>query len=1129
MLSCDHAEIGYESAISYWAPDQHIYLEDVMQRTKTIYLARVLALTVLLWMSLPLFAQSTLGSIHGTVTDASGAAMAGAQVTLTNTATGYTRNAVTDTNGLYNFLDVQAGHYSVLVQSQGFASRRQNDIVLYANQAVTVDSQLKLSNVQTTLVVNSAASVIDTQNANLSDVLTGKSLLHVPLLSRQTGATGIWNDFFFAPGASGPPNGNTPAINGARQEDTMVTMDGMVVMSTIGQEGGTPVQPSEESIQEIHSVLADAPAEFWRPAAITVVTKPGGNQIHGSLFEMWNGDSLNARNYFASTVPFAIDNTFAASITGPVKRDKLFYTADYEGGRDRSHVILNSSVPLTDWTIGNFQSVSKQLVDPYNGQPFQGNQIPSGMISSIAQNLQKALYPAPNYGAPGLLAGNFRDQIPGQNGFTVFDSGDGSLQYNISPNDSVYFRNSYRELPVTSFEGALPATGNYIEHRIAASGVVSETHVFSPTLLNELRLGYTDMRLNYNMVFNGYNLLTNAGMQGPWGAAQQIEAVPSITITGVSGTSGLLPANNYGDRDYEWNDNLSWNIGKHVVKMGVDQIFDRVYLVSNAATVFGGYTFSGIYTGSAYADFLLGLPYQTSLTTPATMGNINATTLGIYAQDQYQLTRRLSINYGLRWEYNGPYHGAGAFDELFSFDPKNGDEVVSSQSDLNHVSPYFPTGVVSLETASEAGYPSGSLMSSHYLNFYPRVGFAYRLFSSPGTVVRGAYGLYAVNEYASYGVVGMLEGSGPFRGTATFTNAIANGQARFSFPDPFQSTGTLATQTVAAANPNNTIPNTQQWNLSLEQSLGSNLVATAAYVGSAVRNLWLGSNLDQPAPSTTPFSTSELAYPQYSSVTWYQNTGIDNYNSLQFSLRRNGGKNLSFDTGLTFSRDLTDDTDTGSFAGASPENRFCLSCEYSNNPETRRWDYYARADYILPFEKLHAFSGNHDLWLNNVVGGWSVAGDSSIASGTFFSPTLSGPDTANTNTSFAQRPDLIGDPHVANETIDNWFNVGAYAIPGCPTTDPQCAHTTRADVGRFGDLRPATLEGPNYADVDFSLTKQIKVERGAFEFTLDSNDVLNHPNFALPQASITAATAGVITGTSGSGNRQTDISARFDF
>jgi hypothetical protein len=1092
----------------------------------------VLCICMCMCMCMSSLAQSTLGSIIGTVTDLSGAAIPGAQVMLTNTGTGSTRDMLTDARGAFNFLALPAGSYSVLMQSQGFAKQRRDGIVLYANQTVTADTRMEVSNLQTTVVVDAEASGIDTQNSHISDVITGATLLKLPDLSRQNGNTGIFRDFYFAPGATDPSandSAGTPAINGARQGDTMVTMDGMTLMALIGSEGGTAVQPSEEAIQELHSVLADAPAEFWRPAAITVVTKPGTNQTHGSLYESYNGNSLNAKNYFASSVPFTVDNSFAVSMGGPIKRDKLFYFADYEGGRNRSRVVVSSTIPLAAWHSGNFGSVATQLKNPYTGQPFQGNQIPSNLLSPVALNLQAALYPQPNFGSPELLAGNFRDQIPGQNGWTVFDGGDGSLQYNISQADSLYLRNSYRVLPVASFTGALPATGNYIEHRIAASGVMSETHIFSPALLNELRLGYTDSRLRYNMVFNGSNLLTQAGMQGPWSAYPPIENVPSFAITGLSGTSGLLGNVSYADLDYEWNDNLSWSHGKHLLKFGVDEIFDRVPLISTPASIYGNYSFSGVYTGSAYADFLLGLPFQTALSSPPTLGHVGGTLLGLYAQDQFQVNNRLTLNYGLRYEYNGPYHGYGSFNHVYSFDPKNGSEVVSSQSDLSHVSPYFPSSVIPVETAAQAGYPSGSLLASHYLNFYPRVGFAYRLFTNPGTVLRGAYGLYASNQYTSYAVLGMLEGNGPFSGSTTFTNKITNGSALFSFPSPYLASGTIATQNVAAANPNITVPYTQQWNLSLEQSLGNNMLATVAYVGTAVRNLLLGFNQNQPAPSTTAFSTSALTYSNFNSVLLYQNAGIDNYNSLQVSVRKNEGKNLSFDTGLTFSRDLTNTTDGNSFNGATPENRFCLSCEYSNNPMTRRWNYYGQGHYILPIGQGQLLFANANHLLNSVIGGWSIAGDTSITSGLYFSPVLSGPDTANTNTSFSQRPDLVGDPHVAHPSLTNWFNVSAYAIPGCPSSDPLCAHTTRTNVGRFGNLRPATLVGPHYVNVDFSLTKSFKVARGNLSLKVVSNDVFNHPNFGLPNTSITTATAGIITGTSNVANRQTNISARFQF
>lgn len=926
----------------------------------------------------------------------------------------------------------------------------------------------------------------------------------------------------------------TPTINGVRQLDTMVTMDGMTVMSNVGDEGGTPVQPGEESVQEMHSVLANAPAEFWRPAAITVVTKSGTNQFHGSLFEDNNTNATNSKSFFATTIPFRVENNFAASVGGPIKKDKLFFFAAYEGGRNAQDNVVVGNVPLPSWTTGNFSSLGQPIINPYTGHPFPHNTIPTGMISPVSKTLEATLFPAPNYGPAGLLSGNYRQLIPtAGSGWTDFNNGDATIDSVLSKSDTLFFRDTYRELPVLSFDGSLPSVGTFVEERLGNSGVISENHIFSPNLMNELRLGYTDMKLSYHQTFNGYNLITKAGMQGPFPTFNPpIPGVPSISITSISGTSGLLPDQIDNDEDYEWNDNVSWTRGKHLLKFGVDQILDHFRGVSNYGTIYGNYNFNGLFTGNGYADFLLGLPQQTSVNTPSPIAQLHGVLLGMYAQDQFQVNQRLTINYGLRWEYQGPYSGAPNL--LYSFDPKNGKEVIPTQAGLSHLSPYFPKGVVPVETAADAGYPSGSLMFGHYLDFYPRAGFAYRLFPNRGTVLRGAYGLYGNNVYAALGI-GQLSSGGPFTGSATFFNKMVNGRPLFSFPKPFLTAGTLSTQTATAPDPHLTVPYTQQWNLTVEQPLGTEGVITLAYVGAASRNLLESLNLDQPPPSKIPFSTAKLAYPNYSAVNWIQNGGVDNYNSLQISVRTNQGKHLYIDTGLTVAKDLTDDEDLGYAYGQAPENRFCLGCEYGHNGLTRRLDYYLNANWMLPFGQGKAFFGQANRWTNRVIGGWDFAADSSMMSGRFFSPYInSGFDTANTNTSFLQRPDQIGNPRVAHPSIRNWYNVKAFAIPGCPVSDPLCLTSTPIDVGRFGNVKPRGLVGPNYVDFDLSLMRDFRLaSRGIFQFRVTAQNALNHPNFAIPDPHVTdgPGVAGVITSLAGAnlGAREIDFVGRFQF
>ena len=1070
--------------------------------------------------------------------------MPGIQVTLTNTGTNSKLQVVTNAQGTYTFRNLMVGLYSVRVEAAGFSTKERTGLQLDADQTVTADIQMQISSAQSSVEVSSDASVIDTQSSDLADVIPSSALLGMSVLSRQNGALGIYSDLYFMPGAQNPNsnsvgngagnNSGEPTIDGARQLDTMITMDGMVVMANVGDEGGTPVQPSEEADQEIHTVLADAPAEFWRSAAITVVSKSGTNQIHGSLYEDYNGGAMNSKSYFADSVPFRVDNNFAASIGGPIVKDKLFYFGDYEGGRESGRVIVDGDVPQAAWRTGNFSSLpANSIINPYTGQPFQNNQIPQAMISPVSNSLQAALYPLPNNGPPGLQAGNYRTLIPALNAFQDFNKSDATLTYNISNKDTMYVRESYSHMPVASFRGNLPAVGHDVENRTGASGVITESHLFTPNLINELRLGYSDMRLAYNQVFNGFNLVMQAGIQGPLTSYAQIPDVPSITITSITSTAGSLPNTNDTDVDYEWNDNMSWTRGKHSLKFGFDQVFDRFAGLSNAGSIYGSYNFNGQFTGNGYADFLLGLPQQTSLGSPVPdTSNMHGILIGAYAQDQFQINARLTLNYGIRWEYQGPYSGGS--DLLYSFDPKNGDEVVETQAGLNNLSPYFPSNVIPVETAAAAGYPSNSLMFANHLDFYPRAGFAYRLFPHAGTVVRGGFGMYGNNVEAAAGIL-QLNSGGPFTGSATYINQLVNQQPLFSFPKPFQSTATLPTQTAGAVDPHISIPYLLQWNLTFEQQLGSSASIKVAYVGSASRNLLEVVNLNQPMPSSTPFSVSELAYPNYNAVNWTQNGGVDNYNSFQVSFSKNTGHNLYVDTGLTVAKDLTDEQDLGTAAGQAPENRFCIGCDYGHNGLTRRLDYYLNTKYMLPVGKGQRFLGNVNRLTDTFIGGWTVSADGSMYSGPFFTPYVnSGFDTANTNTSFDQRPDQIGSPKVANQSITNWFNINAFAIPGCSASDPLCAHSTPVDVGRFGNVKPGGLVGPKYINYDLSVMKDTHVlGEKTFQIRLTAQNVFNHPNFEIPDWNVTdgPGVAGVITSLAGAslGPREIDLVGRFTF
>lgn len=1094
-----------------------------------------IGLALCLCPSLQMQGQSTRGIISGIVTDSSGAALAGAHLVLTDTGTGQILNATSRQDGSFSFVDLQVGTYNLRAQAAGFSAQERTGLQLNANESVTANMSMSIASTSTEVVVSSAPAVMDTTTSNLADVIPSSALEDMPVLTRQRGDVGIYGDVYFSPGVSTQgPNGSNPDINGAREMDTMDTMDGMTVMSNATNEGGGPVQPSMEAVQEVHTVLADAPAEFWRAAAITVVSKSGTNQLHGSIFEDYNGSFLNSRTYFSSTVPSRVYNDFGVGVGGPILRDKLFYFADYEGSREAAQNQLVANTPTTAFTTGDFSGISQTLINPYTGQPFQNNQIPSNMISPVAQKLQSILYPAPNYGSPSLLSGNFRGLVRSQTGFTHFDNGDLTLNYDIGSKDTLFLRNSYRVMPFANFHGSLPSVGPFNETRFAPSGVISENHIFSATLDNELRFGYTDMDLSYHPNVAGSTIVSQSGIQGV-PTTTPYNAVPNFLISGISPVQVYADTLDHG-KDFEWNDNVIWTTDRHIVKFGIDQIFDSYNGYSIPGQIYGTYSFNGAFTGNAYADFLLGLPQQTSLTTPPPVNNLHGILLGVYVEDQYRFNRRLTLNYGVRWEYQGTYKSSN--EKLFSFDPKNGDEVVASQAQLSQISPYFPSGIVPLETAAEAGYPASSMVKDQYLNFYPRLGFAYKVRSDGSTVLRGGFGVYGNNVYGSAAV--SLSGSGgPFAGSTTSVNKFVNGAPLFSFPKPFLASNAAGTQTATAINPGLTVPYTMQWNLTAEQKIGSSAALNVSFIDTRNTNIVYPDNLDQPSPSTTPFTVSELAYPNYNAVTWAQNGGIQNYSALQISAQKTHGRNLFLNTGFTWARDLTDAADADSFEATAPENRFCLRCEYGNNPLTVKLSWYLNTTYRLPFGRGQVIASNISPWLNQIIGGWSTAWVGIIDSGKYFSPEItSGFDTANTNTSFTQRPDVIGNPHVAHPTISNWFNVNAFAIPGCPVSDPLCKHSTPVNVGRFGNSRPNQLTGPGFVSFNASLMKDFPIGRGEkfFELRITSANVFNHPNFTLPDNSVSdgPGVAGVITGLNNGqqnllGGREVDFFGRLQF
>ncbi|MGH9470636.1 MAG: carboxypeptidase regulatory-like domain-containing protein, partial [Terriglobia bacterium] len=439
--------------------------------------------------------QSTFGSITGIVTDPSGAVIPNAAVGVTNEATGVVRRVTTTTAGVFDVPTLDLGAYTVRISAKGFTTYNRSGLQLGANQILNLNVQLKLGAASTVVQVQGATPVINTEATDISGSMSHQAIEQLPLVSRHTGDQGIYTYTLFNTGVEAVPTSSIPVVDGARLETgTIPTMDGIAVMAYF--QGAGPVQPGLEAVQEVKVETAVAPAEFATAGNFQVITKSGTNQFHGGAFWDYNGNNLNARDFFSKTVPFRVYNDFGASFGGPIKKDKLFFFGDYEGSREAAKTLEQEDVPLPAWRSGDFSSLLPKtpLINPFTNLPFAGNIIPPGMISKVSQNVQNYAYPLPNTGAAGQTSNNWQDLVPGTTGFTIFNNVDARVDYNPSAHDALFARLSWRKMPL-HYADIYPL--NVTQNRWGKSAVLSWTHIINPAAVNELRFGGTYHRNFY--------------------------------------------------------------------------------------------------------------------------------------------------------------------------------------------------------------------------------------------------------------------------------------------------------------------------------------------------------------------------------------------------------------------------------------------------------------------------------------------------------------------------------------------------------------------------------------------------------------------------------------------------------
>ncbi len=1136
---------------------------------------------------LQLRGQSTFGSIVGTVKDSSGAIVRDATVTITYTDENATQRVVTDANGNYEALNLKPGRYQVAVNHPGFREETVNDVNLQARQTTRVDVSLSIGSVEQRITVESQGGVVSSETDTIASTYGAEKILTLPTNLRASTSTSPYGLLTTLPGVQLDSGGDTYlSIQGGLPNQSESSIDGITSQSVRQNRPLIEIFPSVEGIAEMKVSGVGNAAEYGSAGDITTITKSGTNVFHGSAVWYYQNADFDATPFGATSKPEKEVNDYAFSAGGPVwipkiykGKDKTFFFADYEGLMYPRTTLTQNFVPTAAMKSGDFSHESGTIIDPTTGKPFLNNMIPSGRISPIAQKIQSTFFPDPNVGDtttthnPNWIVNKAADIDSKQ-----FDiRGD---QY-FGSKQSIFARFSLKNATQLAPDNVLQPSQNDTQQN--RSLVISYNYNISPRILNEFRAGYTTDSPGSNFSFNGKAFEQSLGFVGlpptPWNGLPDI----SFNTSGLNGLDVGRVENIEYTRTFTINNNTTWTVGRHNVKFGFDIRWYRskTPLGFNGADNFGNSNFSGVFTGNDYADFLLGLPSQTSY------GDVTHDNDGYnqryqaYVQDSFRFSEKLTLEYGVRWDWNPPFYdkygNIGNFDQRL---PRTG-EVVYPDGFGNLLAPGFEIAVnacpgtpnlpapgaglpgvpcTPFVTNSQDHLPSG-LRQDHVYNFFPRLGFAYRPKGDANTVLRAGFGMYDAPLLGAvfYSLTGTAQTD-----NRTFTNiAPVTGAPIYAWPNMYAGGngvavapyGTAYFGTANSINLKN--PYMMQWNFSIDRNIGFNTGFRISYIGSHSVQLGFAQNLNQSAYSTIPYTDQPLTlrpYPYWGEVENRDSGATAFYHSLQSELNRRYKNGLTFTGAYTLARNISDNggPHPTSFGGETGNGRIEDAYNRAGNRGdvygTRRHRFIGTAVYELPVGKGRAYLSNANPLVNGVLGGWRLStifvaqsGDYETA---YFSSGAGDPSGTGSGFYRDQRPDVVTSVKAvpANQNAGDWFNRNAFACPGQSVGPNQfdCsvglgAANSLPPIGRFGNAGVGTLLGPNEFSLSTGLGKAFPVgERVAIKIEGSFTNVLNHTNYSDPNTNLTSSAFGVITSAIPNtqefgGNRTGQVGVRIEF
>lgn len=1059
----------------------------------------VALLAVLLGLGSPhVLAQINTATLSGTVTDSSGAVVPGAAVVVEETASGVKRTARSNGEGLFTVPLLQPGTYSVAITKQGFAMTRENGVVLQVNQAASLTFVLQAGSESTTVEVTGAVPLLDTQNASLGTVITTKEILDLPLNGRQftqllqlapgTVPVDVSQNSTSRPDLGG--GGVTPAVNGQTNRSNLFFIDGVYASDPFFS--GYSISPSIDAIQEFQEQTHADQAEFGGSTGGTVnlQTKAGTNQLHGSAYEFFRNDDLDALNYFQTSRQGYHQNQFGGTVGGPVLKDKLFFFGLYDGYRETQAATNFSTLPTAAELGGDFSALLPTTViyDPttYNAatgaiQPFPNNVIPTADLNQGVISTLKTYLPAtlPTSATANNFVNNASHSLT-QNQYGL------RIDYNIRPSDLVFGRFTISDESQVS-PGELPSNSFTTGFNGRNAGI-NWVHTFSPTLISQVTVGYNYIEIPQSYLQPGAQAAFTAGGFGagftPNPGGIEIAAVPGLHPSGYfdlnSGWGPIGPQNTG-----QFSGSVTKQAGAHALKFGASGFLTGLYtnwaeddVYFNQEATWDPTTSTG---GNALASTVLGLPDSSARQLGNAGVSLRSHLADVYAEDSWKVSPKLTVNYGLRWDYASPV--SEIHNRLSGFDIHSGDWYIP-KGDVDTPTYPLPANVVILNR--------NTITMPDYRNFSPRLGFSYA--ALPHTVVRAGAGVFFDNWSGALQAAQNARGAWPSGASQSVNNVnIAGVTPGATAQDPFGASAPVLPTTPFPSG-GGFLDTTWkdayswQWNLQVQQQLGASGVFSLGYVGSSTSR----------APIQVPFNVSTvlgptqvLPYSDMSQFNMLQSIGHMNYNALQSKYDKRFGSGLAVTAAFTWSRTIN--------VGCAEYWEDChIQDPYNLAPDRSAADtdvplvFTFSGVYELPFGKGKAFAQQGIA--SKVAGGWQLNGVVAARNGTPYTVTINF-DNANANGG-SQRPNQVGNPS-GPHSVTQYFNTAAFAV---------------APKYTYGDVHRNSLRGPGYTDADVSLFRNFNVmERLQVQFRSEFFNVFNHPNFANPDAGLEDSDYGQIT------------------